>query len=147
MNKGDHTMADLEPGKIKHGGLFGQTERVIYEHKFERPTAEGEVKSINMYKESDGEHLGKVEFVNNGGTLKLHVFNILNWTTPLYAEALLNKILKVMRKEKVKMIEHEMYDTDDKTHHKLTLFRDYGFHVESRGNITGYNQYYLTYGG
>ena len=139
-------MADLEPGRIKHGGLFGHSEKVIYEHKFERPTAEGEVKSKNLYKD-DGEQLGKVEYLSNGGTLKIYVFNILNWTTPLYAEALLSKIIKVMRKEKAKLIEHEMYDTDDKTHHKLTLFRDYGFNVESRGNITGYNQYFLTYSG
>jgi hypothetical protein len=136
-------MAEMEMGRIKHGGFFGPSEKVIYEYKFERPTSEGEVKSINMYKESTGDHLGKVEYLKNGGSIKLNVFNIMNWTTSLYAETLLQKFLKLMRRDKIKYIEHEMYDTDDKTHKKLTLFKDYGFNVESRGNITGYNQYYL----
>ena len=55
----------------------------------------------------------------------------------------MEKFLKLIRKEKGSIIEHEMYDTDDKTHNKLALFKDYGFNVESRGNITGYNQYFL----
>jgi hypothetical protein len=137
-------MSEIEMGRIKLGGLFGPSERVIYEFKFERPTAEGEVKSINMYKESDGDVLGKVEYLKNGGTIRLNVFNILNWSSSRYAQALMEKFLKLMRKEKAFKIEHEMYDTDDKTHNKLTLFKEFGFEVESRGNITGYNQYFLS---
>lgn len=137
-------MSEIEMDKIKLGGLFGPSEKIIYEFKFERPTTEGEVKSINMYKESDGDQLGKVEYLKNGGTIKLNVFNITNWSSSRYAEALMTKFLKLMRREKAHMIEHEMYDTDDKTHNKLTLFKDFGFFVESRGNITGYNQYFLT---
>ena len=130
-------------GKIKLGGFLGPTERVIFEYKFERPTAEGEVKSINMYKESDGDQLGKVEYVNNAGKIRLHAFNIMNWSINQYAQALLAKFLRLARKERVHLIEHEMYDTDDKTHNKLLLFKEHGFDVESRGNITGYNQYFL----
>jgi hypothetical protein len=137
-------MSEIEMGKIKLGGLFGPTEKVIFEYKFERPTPEGEIKSINMYMESDGDHLGKIEYLVNGGTVKLHVFNILNWSSSKYAETLMTKFLKLMGKERARLIEHEMYDTDDKTHKKLTLFKDFGFNVESRGNITGYNQYFLT---
>ena len=136
-------MSEVEMGRIKLGGLFGPSERVIFEFKFERPTEEGEVKSINMFKDSDGEQLGKLEYQTNGKKSRLNVFNILNWTTPRYGEALMDKFLRIMHKEKIQFIEHEMYDTDDKTHHKLTLFKDKGFEVESRGNITGYNQYYL----
>jgi len=137
-------MSEIEMGRIKLGGLFGPSERVIYEYKFERPTPEGEVKSINMYKESDGDVLGKVEYLRNGGNVRLNVFNILNWSSSRYAQALMEKFLKLMRKEKAFKIEHEMYDTDDKTHNKLTLFKEFGFEVESRGNITGYNQYFLS---
>ncbi len=136
-------MSEIEMGRIKHGGFFGPSEKVIYEFKFERPTSEGEVKSINMYKESDGDHLGKIEYIKNGNTIKLSVFNIMNWNSTKYAETLLEKLLKVLRKEKGTAIEHEMYDTDDKTHMKLTMFKNFGFEVESRGNITGYNQYFL----
>ncbi|WP_455392817.1 hypothetical protein [[Eubacterium] cellulosolvens] len=136
-------MSELERGKIKHGGLFGPSEWVIFEFKFERPTAEGEVKSIHMFKDSDGEVLAKLEYQRNGSTAKLNVFNVQNWSTDKYGEALLLKFLRLMHKEKVTFIEHEMYDTDDKTHKKLTLFKDNGFNVESRGNITGYNQFYL----
>ena len=136
-------MSEIEMGRIKLGGFFGPSERIIFEYKFERPTAEGEIKSINMYKESDGDHLGKIEYLNNGGSIKINVFNILNWETHKYAETLMEKFLRLMRKEKGSNIEHEMYDTDDKTHNKLTLFKEYGFNVESRGNITGYNQYFL----
>jgi hypothetical protein len=137
-------MSEIEMGKIKLGGLFGPSEKVIFEYKFERPTPEGEIKSINMYMESDGDQLGKVEYLVNGGTVRLQVFNILNWSSSKYAETLMTKFLRLMGKERAKLIEHEMYDTDDKTHKKLTLFKDFGFNVESRGNITGYNQYFLT---
>ena len=137
-------MSELERGKIKHGGLFGPSEWVIFEFKFERPTPEGEVKSINMFKDSDGEVLAKLEYQKNGSTARLNVFNVQNWSTVKYGETLLLKFLRLMRKEKVALIEHEMYDTDDKTHYKLTLFKEFGFEVESRGNITGYNQYFLS---
>jgi hypothetical protein len=136
-------MSELEMGRIKLGGFFGPSEKVIFEFKFERPTEEGEVKSINMFKDSDGEQLGKLEYQKNGTTAKLNVFSVLNWTSIKYSEVLLEKFLRLMRKEKVAIIEHEMYDTDDKTHKKLTLFKDNGFLVESRGNITGYSQFYL----
>ena len=136
-------MSEIEMGRIKLGGFFGPSKKVIYEFKFERPTTEGEIKSINMYKESDGDHLGKIEYLVNGGTLKLHVFNVLNWSSNVYGDALMEKFIKVARREKAKKIEHEMYDTDNKTHNKLSLFKNNGFEVESRGNITGYNQYFL----
>jgi hypothetical protein len=136
-------MSEVEMGRIKLGGLFGPTERIIFEYKFERPTPEGDVKSINMYKDKDGEHLGKLEYAINGGSVKLNVFNIFNWTSTRYGEALLTKFIKIVQKERAKRIDHEMYDVDDKTHHKLTLFKDFGFNVESRGNITGYSQFYL----
>ena len=136
-------MSEVEMGKIKLGGFFGPSERVIFEFKYERPTEEGEVKSISMFKDTDGELLAKLEYLRNGTTIKLNVFNIMNWSSMRYAEAFMSKFLRLMRKEKAHLIEHEMYDTDNKTHNKLTLFKDSGFLVESRGNITGYNQYYL----
>ncbi len=136
-------MSELEMGRIKLGGLFGPSEKVIFEYKYEHPTADGEVKSINMFKSKDGEQLGKIEYLKNGNAMKLQVFNIFNWTSTRYGEALMAKFIKVANKEKVHSIEHEMYDTDDKTHNKLTLFKNHGFLVESRGNITGYNQFYL----
>jgi sRNA-binding regulator protein Hfq len=136
-------MSELEMGRIKLGGFFGPTEKVIFEYKFERPTEAGEVKSINMFKDIDGEQLGKLEYQRNGTSTKLNVFNVLNWSSSRYGEALLEKFLRIMRKEKVRIIEHDMYDTDDKTHIKLTLFKNNGFQVESRGNITGYSQFYL----
>ena len=57
--------------KIKLGGFFGPSEKIIFEYKFERPTTEGEVKSINMFKEADGDQLGKVEYLKNGNLIKL----------------------------------------------------------------------------
>ncbi len=129
--------------KIKLGGFFGPSEKIIFEYKFERPTTEGEVKSINMFKEADGDQLGKVEYVRNGNSIKLTVFNIFNWSTEKYAMVLMDKFLKLIRKEKAQVIEHDMYDTDDKTHNKISIFKQNGFIVENRGNITGYNQYYL----
>ena len=137
-------MSEVEMGRIKLGGLFGPSEKVIFEFKFEHPSAEGEIKSINMYKESDGAQLGKLEYLVNGATAKLNVFNITDWSTSKYGEALLAKFLKQVRKEKAHTIVHQMFDTDNKTHNKLTLFRENGFTVESRGNITGYSEYYLT---
>ena len=137
-------MSEVEMGRIKHGGFFGPSERVIYEYKFEHPTSEGEIKSISMYKDVDGEQVGKLEYLKNGAKVKLNVFNIMDWSSTKYAEALLAKFLKVMRKEKAQVIEHQMFDTDDKTHSKLVLFRENGFSVESRGNITGYSEYFLS---
>jgi hypothetical protein len=137
-------MSELEMGRIKLGGFFGPSESVIFEFKFERPTENGEVKSINMFKKDDGDQLGKLEYQRNGTSSKLTVFNVINWTSEKYAEALMDRFLRIMKKEKVNFVEHEMYDTDDKTHQKLTLFKNIGFVVESRGNITGYSQYYMT---
>ena len=136
-------MSEVEMGRIKLGGFFGPSEKVIYEHKFEHPSSEGEIKSISMFKESDGEQLGKLEYLINGTSVRLNVFNILNWSTPKYAEAFLAKFLKQVRKEKARLIEHQMFDTDGKTHKKISLFRENGFIVESRGNITGYSEFYL----
>jgi hypothetical protein len=136
-------MSEVEMGKIKLGGFFGPIEKVIYEHKFEHPTPDGEIKSINMFKSDDGEQLGKFEYLISESTLKINVFNIMNWSSSRYAEALMEKLLRLAKKAKVREITHEMYDTDNKTHNKLMLFKDKGFVVESRGNITGYNQYYL----
>ena len=87
-------MSDLEMGRIKLGGLFGPSEKVIFEYKFEHPTAEGEVKSINMYKSDDGDQLGKVEYLKNGTTMKLNVFNVMNWSSSKYGEALLARNAK-----------------------------------------------------
>lgn len=136
-------MSEVEMGRIKLGGLFGPSEKVIFEYKYEHPTSEGEAKSINLYKENDGANLGKIEYVLNDSKIKVNVFNIMDWSSPKYAEALMAKFLRLMRKEKVQIIEHQMFDTDNKTHTKLALFKDNGFLVESRGNITGYSEYYL----
>jgi len=136
-------MSEVEMGRIKLGGVFGPTERVIFEYKFERPTENGEVRSINMFKDNDGAQLGKLEYQRKGTSAVLNVFNVMDWSSPKYGEALMEKFLKIMRKEKVRVIDHEMYDTDNKTHNKLMLFKNNGFLVESRGNITGYHQFYL----
>ena len=135
-------MSEVEMGRIKLGGFFGPSEKVIFEYKYEHPSAEGEVKSISMFKD-EGDQLGKLEYLINGSTAKLNVFNIMDWSSARYAETLLAKFLKIIRKEKAQIVEHLMYDTDDKTHNKLALFRENGFLVESRGNITGYSEYFL----
>ena len=137
-------MSEVEMGRIKLGGFFGPSEKVIYELKYEHPTSEGEVKSISMYKDVDGAQLGKIEYLSNDSKVKLNVFTVMDWSSPKYGEALMLKFLKLIRKESARFIEHQMYDTDDKTHNKIALFRESGFSVESRGNITGYSEYYLS---
>ncbi|MCK5559173.1 MAG: hypothetical protein KAJ51_01210 [Thermoplasmata archaeon] len=135
-------MAEYEIGKIKMGGMFS-TERVGFMIKFESPLPNGEKKTISMFHEKDGRPLGRLEYSKSNTTSKLNTFVIQDWSSIKYAEGLLTKFLTSMKKQGVKMIDHELYDTDDKTHQKLRLFKRFGFEVENRGNITGYNQYYM----
>ena len=76
-------MAEVELGKIKLGGLFGASERVIFEYKYERPTENGEVKSINMYNDETGDQLAKLEYAINGTKSTLNVFNVMNWSSTM----------------------------------------------------------------
>ena len=136
-------MADYEFGKIKMGGMFSSI-KVGYQIKFESPLPNGEKKSINMFLEADGKPLGRLEYSKTEKKSRLNTFVIQDWSSIKYAEGLLTKYLTSMKRQGVNLIDHELYDTDDKTHQKLQLFKRFRFSVENRGNITGYNQYYLT---
>ena len=135
-------MAEYEIGKIKMGGLFS-SERVGFMIKSESPLPNGEKKTISMFHEKDGRPLGRLEYSKTDKTSRLNTFVVQDWSSIRYAEGLLTKFLNAMKKQGVTEVDHELYDTDDKTHQKLHLFKRFGFDVENRGNITGYNQYYL----
>jgi hypothetical protein len=136
-------MAEYEIEKIRMGGLFSPKTKVGYEIKFERPALGGEVKSISMYNLKDGTPLGKLEYTRSGTRAKLNSFAVNDWSTIKYAESLLRRFIRHMRKQNVAVIDAEVYGVDDKTHYKLSIFKRYGFKVEAGGDLTGYQQYHL----
>jgi len=93
--------------------------------------------------DSDGNPLGRLEYTLKNGAAQIATFTIHEWKTNLYAERLLERFLGHMKKRKIRQIHVEFYHTDNTSHQKLLLFKSKGFVVESGGNITGYQQYYL----
>lgn len=136
-------MADIETGTIKMGGLFSPKIKVSYMTKLERPTSDGEIKSISMHNFKDGTPIGDLEYTRAGTFVKLDSFKIGDWSNPKLAEGLLKKFLTIVKKQGVNMVEAEVYDVDNKMHTKLTLLKSRGFKVESVSSVTGYNQYIL----
>ena len=128
--------------KVKTGGFFSGV-KVGIEIKFVRPMTNGEAQSMTMFRDDDGKTVGKLEYEISGADSKITVFSIQDWSSPRFAEKLTKEFLGLLKKKKVKVIKIEIYDTDNKTHDKLTLFRSLGFSIESGGNVTGYTQYHL----
>jgi lipoate synthase len=135
-------MVELEMEKIRLGGLFSKSLKVVYQIKYERPAPEGETKSITMIAE-DGRTLGKLEYTTTQTSAKINVFTINDWSTPKFGHALMKRFVNHMKKERKYFIEADLYATDDKTHDKLQIYKDHGFSIESGGSITGYNMYHL----
>jgi len=135
-------MAEIEIERIKTGGLFSPSIKLMYQIKFESTDPYNESKTIEMF-DKEGNELGRMEYSMNDGTAQIGTFTIHNWDTKLYAERLLNKFLFHMKKRKVRQVTVELYHTDSTAHQKLLLFKSKGFSVESGGNITGYHQYFL----
>lgn len=135
-------MAEFEIERIKTGGFFSPSIKLMYQIKFESTDPNIETKSINLF-DAEGNPLGRLEYTLNNGTAQIGTFTINEWTSDLYAERLLSKFLVYMKKQRVRQINVELYHTDNTAHKKLLLFKSKGFNVESGGNITGYHQYFL----
>jgi hypothetical protein len=135
-------MAEFEIERIKTGGFFSPKIKLMYQIKFESTDPGIETKSINLF-DAEGNALGRLEYTINNGVAQIGTFTINEWITDLYAERLLAKFIYHMRKRKVAQITVELYHTDNTAHKKLLLFKSKGFSVESGGNITGYQQYFL----
>lgn len=128
--------------KVKTGGFFSGV-KVGIEMKFVRPITNGEAQSMTMFRDDDGKVVGKLEYEISGVDSRITVFSIQDWSSSRFAEKLVKEFLDIVKKKKVKVVKIELYDTDNKTHDKLTLFRTLGFAIESGGNVTGYTQYHL----
>jgi len=135
-------MSEWYDGKIKTGGFFSSV-KVMYEVKYIGPTADGEIRSITQIKEKDGSTLAKLEYQQSPTLAKITMFAVYDWSTPNFAIGLMKLYLKRIKKEKIPIVEIEIYDTDNTTHNQLTLFKKFGFGIESGGNLIGYNKYHL----
>ncbi|MCD6383148.1 MAG: hypothetical protein J7L88_01650 [Thermoplasmata archaeon] len=139
-------MAELEVAKIKKG-LF-KSERVVFENVYVRSTPEGEVREITMYRETPNEEeetkVGTIEYEIEGDTVKIHTIAMENWDDVNYAKFFLNYFLKKMKGLGKKKVVAELYDVDNKTHAKLSLFKSMKFTIDSTGNMTGYQSWILT---
>ena len=135
-------MSEFKWSKVRTGGLFSGV-KVMIEFKFLRPIPDGEAQSITMYHDKQGRVLGMLEYEIRGKECKIMVFSIQEWSTPKFAEKLIKEVFVVCKKNKAKLCKIEIYDTDNKTHDKLSIFKRLGFGIESGGNVTGYNQYHL----
>jgi hypothetical protein len=133
---------EFEIERIKTGGFFSPAIKLMYQIKHEGTDPTVETKSINMF-DKEGNALGRLEYSIRNGVASIAAFTINEWTTNLYAERLLSKFLFHMKKKKVSQITVELYHTDSTSHQKLLLLKSKGFVVESGGNITGYQQYFL----
>jgi len=128
--------------KVKLGGLFSSSVKVMYEIKYMSPVAGGDARSIHMFND-DGKVIGKLEYERTGSNAKIYKISIDDWSSNKYPERLLLKFIKDMKKLSVHNIETEIFDTDNKTHELLLIFKRQGFQVSNVGNVTGYNQYLL----
>ncbi len=136
-------MVQYEVGKIKLGGLFSKSIKILFEIKFERSSMEGEVSIITM-KSEEGKEIGKLEYAVKDNRSLINTFIVRDWSNINYAKALLKKYLEIAKKNKVKHVEGEIYDKDATTYDKLQLLKKLGFKVTSGGKLTGYQQYYIT---
>lgn len=135
-------MPEYEMEKIKTGGFFSPALKVMYEIKFLHAVPNGEAKSICMFDDC-GKSLGRLEYNRSGDNAKIACFAMDDWTSTKYAEQLLSRFIRHMKKDKVTIIDSELYQNDDKIHQKLTVFRGCGFHIETGGSLTGYTQYLM----
>ena len=135
-------MSEFKWSKVRTGGLFSGV-KVMFEYKFLRPVPNGEAQSITMYHDKQGRVLGMLEYEIRSSECKIMVFSIQDWSSPKFAEKLIKEVITISKKHKCSVCKIEIYDTDNKTHDKLTVFKGLGFGIESGGNVTGYNQYHL----
>lgn len=136
-------MVEYEVGKIKTGGLFSKSLKVLFEIKYEYDSMEGEVKSITMRHEN-GKDIGKVEYAVRDRKSRIVTFVVYDWSSEAYTVALLKKYIEHAKKEGAKLIEGEIYDKDATTYNQLSALKKLGFKVQSGGKLTGYQQYYIT---
>jgi hypothetical protein len=116
-------LAEYEIEKIRTGGLFSGV-KVGYMFKYERAAEGGEVHSISMFHYDDGRLLARLEYTKFPEAAKVNSFVVNDWSTPKFGESLLRKFIRLMNNQ-------------------LQLYRNFGFNIESAGNITGYTQYTL----
>ncbi len=135
-------MSEWFDGRVKTGGFFSSV-KVMYEVKYIGPTHDGEIRSITQIREKDGVTTSKLEYSKSPQKAKISMFSVYDWSTPNYAAGMMKLLIKRLKREKVPMVEIEIYDTDNTTHNQLTLFKKFGFGIEAGGNITGYNKYHL----
>jgi hypothetical protein len=135
-------MAEWIWAKVRPKGLFSGV-KVCIEVKFLSPLPDGETQGMILYRDKDSALLGKLEYEQRGTDSRITVFTMQEWSSQKYAECLMKECLTQLKKKKVKVIRVELYDTDNTTPQKLTLYRNMGFAIESGGNVTGYNQYHL----
>lgn len=140
--KREISMAMYDVGKVKLGGFFSKSVKVLYEQKFDGASMDGDLNTIVMMLEDGGE-LGKISYAMKGTNCKITVFAIHDWSTPTYAKNLLKKFLTVVKKAGVKHIEGEIYAKDNTTFDQIHLLKSIGFKVEAGSSVTGYQAYYI----
>jgi hypothetical protein len=138
-------VVDRQIRKIKLGGFFSPSKTLMYEVTHMHPVSGGDARSITMYSE-DGKRIGKMEYERGGRECRIFKITVDDWSTSAYAADFLAYFMKEMKKARVGKVTTEVFDTDVNTHKLLTVFRKAGYSVSNIGNVTGYNQYEVTWG-
>jgi len=138
-------MVDRIIRKIKLGGFFSPSKSLMYEVTHMHAVTGGDARSITMYAE-DGKRIGKLEYERTGRDCRIYKITVDDWSTSAYAADFLTFFMKEMKKSRVNKVITEVFDTDTNTHGLLSVFRKAGFKVNNIGNVTGYNQYEVTWG-
>ena len=99
-------MVQYEVGKIKEGGMFSASHKVLFEMKYEQSTMDGDVSSISM-KSDQGAELGKIQYAVKDKISKIQTFIIRDWSIENYAIAILKKLFEVLKRDSVKKVEGE----------------------------------------
>ena len=138
-------MVDRIIRKIKLGGFFSPSKTLMYEVTHMHPVSGGDARSITMYSDA-GKRIGKMEYERSGRECKIFKITVDDWSTKAYAADFLAFFMKEMKKVRVGTVVTEVFDTDTNTHGILQVFRKAGYDVKNIGNVTGYNQYEVTWG-
>lgn len=136
-------MAEMKWIKVRTGGLFSGV-KVVLEYKFSKPVPNGEAQVITMMRDDTGQIIAKVEYEYSGQEGKITVFSVQDWENTKFSERLLKECISLLKKKKVKTCRAEIFQTDNKTHEKLVIFKKVGFAIETgHGSQAGYSSYNL----
>ena len=136
-------MVEQELVRIKSGGVFSKRLEVLVETKFIRESSSGETKLIMMYDDKYNPVV-KIQYTLSGLESKIDIFTVSDWSTNIYAEEMLKRFIRLMKKEGAKRISGLVYATDNKIGELLNVLRDNGFQINSGGSYTGYAQYNIS---